>query len=255
VLAGLRVMVAGAAGAVGSRFCEVLRAGGGLVIESDKHVPEDRFGMLQLDITDKNRVLALVREYDPDLIVNFAAAKLAVKGEDDPWDTLNVSVNGVQNLVDTGVRLIHASTCKAADPYCVYGAGKFAAERLVLNAGGTVFRFVNIPEAGPSMLTEWELLPARAPVPVTMCSRYVMSLREAVALAVWACVLPAGRYKVDAGAPVSMPDYAERVYPGRERLVIPRRRGDRVAEPACAAVETLEPTTEPFLQRIVSPND
>ena len=52
--------------------------------------------------------------------------------------------------------MIFASTCKAADPITSYGASKLICERIILNSGGTVVRFVNVFDTSHSVTKIWE---------------------------------------------------------------------------------------------------
>ena len=249
-----RILVTGAAGMVGSRLVELLRDGDVDVLATDicpKGGPEM---CVKLDITRFGEVLETVGFYKPSLIINTAAQKLAVLGEANPWQTINTSVNGVQNLLNVGIRLVHVSTCKAADPEVAYGIGKAAAEKLVLDAGGTVVRFYNIVEAGPSVYDIW-VAAGDGPLPVTPCSRHVISLSEALGSLVVASTLEPGRYAVDPGAAVSMAEYARRLFAGHPQEWIPPRRGDRIDEPLHARCERVEATDVAYLNRIRSIHD
>jgi FlaA1/EpsC-like NDP-sugar epimerase len=243
-----RVLVTGAAGEIGRPLVGTLQVHGVDVLPTDISG-----GCPYVDVTKP--MPARVISFDPTLIINLAAAKLAPAGEVDPWRAASVNVNGVVNLLETGVRVVQASTGKAVEPQTCYGASKLIAERMVLNRGGTVVRYVNVPEAGPSMVTIWGALPEAEPIPVTGCSRYIMTLGEAIGLTVWAAVLPAGRYKLDAGPPVTMTRYAARYFPGREQVIIPLRRGDRRVEPHHGTHERVVSTEVPWIERVVGNGD
>lgn len=254
-----RVLVTGAAGMIGSAFVKELREWDIDVLATDispRSWTSQGSGMcVRLDITSFADVLEATGFYKPTLIVNTAAQKLAVLGEENPWQTLNVSVNGVQNLLNVGRRVIHASTCKAADPEVAYGIGKAAAEKLVLHANGTVVRFYNVVEAGPSVYDIWRDTPEDEPLPITPCTRHMISLREAVSSLIVATSLPSGRYAVDPGPSTTMRDLAWKLFPGRKHKEIPPRRGDRRHEPLHADCEQIEPSGIEYLNRIVSAHD
>lgn len=260
LLSGQRVLVAGAAGQLGSEFTDRLRGAGAFVVATDLDPAQDLapWGCVRMDITRFDDVLRVVNFHEPDLIVNLAAAKLAPAGELDPWRTIDCSVNGLKNLLDMGRSVVHVSTCKAADPEVAYGAGKLAAEKLAMAYGQRVLRLYNVPEAGPSMLTIWRDLHDRGEaLPVAAsCVRYTVTKREAVAAVVAACALPRGRYAIDPGGPVTMGAYALGAFPDDARMtVVPPRRGDRLVEPRHAQCERLEPSDAGGIDRVVSSHD
>jgi FlaA1/EpsC-like NDP-sugar epimerase len=253
-LQGKRVLVTGASGALGQPLVETLRRAGVPVVPTDIDT-SGVWGCVRMDVTNFQEVLQVVAFHDPDVIINLAASKLAPAGEQDPWHAVHVNTVGVKNLLDMGRPVLQASTCKAADPETAYGASKLISERLVLNYGSSVIRYVNIPECGPSVYTIWRDLPDDVPLPVTNCSRYFMSFREAVGLTIWATSLAPGRYKLNVGRSWQMYEYARNLYPNREHVIVPPRRGDRIAEPKHAACERIEQTSVPYIERIINPCD
>lgn len=197
-----------------------------------------------MDVSSEGDVWNVVASTGADTIVHLAASKLAVEGELHPEGFVRTNVQGTFNVVAAararGARLVFASTCKAADPETVYGACKLIGERAVLSAGGTVLRFFNMLECGPSVASIWEQIPVPEPIPWTDCFRYFMSVDQAVGLVVRALDMPAGRYAVDPGEPRHMRDVARDLYPDRDLVEIPRRRGDRRAEPLAAGCEQVD---------------
>lgn len=123
-------------------------------------------------------------------------------------------------------------------------------------AGGSVVRFYNIPEcAGEAgnVFSLWESLPVSEPIPWTDCVRWFISAKQAVHTLVAAAAAGPGRF---APRPRQwhMLDLAEHMYPGRELVEVPRRRGDRAVEPLHAACERILDRPD-FMVRIVSPHD
>jgi FlaA1/EpsC-like NDP-sugar epimerase len=165
------------------------------------------------------------------------------------------NATGTKNLLNTGVPVLLSSTCKAISPETVYGASKLIAERMVLNYGGTVIRYVNILEAGPSVYDIWGAVPEEDALPIMDCHRYLITRKEAIALTVWGMVLSPGRYKINAGDPVHMSDLAERMFPERDQVYVPRRRGDRVDEPHHAPHEVVVNSAIPGIERIIGYHD
>ncbi len=126
---------------------------------------------------------------------------------------------------------------------------------MTLNAGGTVARFYNVPESSGNVFRIWEAIPEPDPIPVAPCVRYFISLADAVALILWAAVLPSGRYAVAPGRPLRMDQVAEDLYPGRARIQMAPRRGDRMAEPLHARSEWTGATSVPGLLEVWGPHD
>ena len=230
------IWVTGAAGSIGAA---VLDQVGGVGTD------------LEVDVTDPEAVAAFVVEHQPDLVFHCAGAKHAPEGEADPQRISEINIGGTANILDhvTG-RVVLASTCKAADPETVYGASKLIAERMVLNAGGTVARFYNVIETQGNVFDIWAGADMLAVMP---CWRYFMHLDQAVELMVACASLPTGRYTVDPGPAVYLPRLADELYPDKEKRMARPRRGDRVREPSKARSEMLSDLG--WWMQITSPHD
>lgn len=230
----MSILITGAAGSLGTALVERLSAGGLLLVATDIDT---------LDVTEPDEASWWIERWRPEVIFHLAAAKHAPEGELDPGHVARVNLDGTRNVIEAaeeaGVRVILSSTCKAANPETAYGASKLIAERLVLNAGGTVIRLYNVPESSGNVFRLWEELPDDAPIPWTSCWRYFTPLSVAVELAVAALKLPPGRYAPIPGPPRYMRDVARELYPTRTLVHVPRRRGDRASEPLKASSERL----------------
>lgn len=240
LLADKQVFVTGAHGSVGQELVALLEDGCRRLVATDRR---------EYDVT----IGGPFGEFD--VVFHLAGAKHAPDGEVDPWETVLVNTVGTRNVLAAAgaARVVLASTCKACDPETAYGASKLIAERMVLNASGSVARFYNVVETSGNVFETWRA--ASGPLPVTDCRRYFMSVAEAASLLVWAAVLPPGRYVRDPGFPRSMAGVAADLYPGRAQAVIPRRRGDRAVEPLLAAHESVSETEVAGLYRVESPHD
>lgn len=241
----MRVAVTGANGSIGSVLVPRLQ------VEHEVWASD----IDSLDVTDPDDVRHQFYGFNPDVVYHLAADKHAPDGEEDPAGTALVNISGTENVLRAApdAKVILTSTCKAADPETAYGASKLIAERMVLNAGGVVIRYFNVRETSANVFRLWESLPLSEPIPYTDCWRYFINLDEAVALTLRALELPSGRYTVDPGSAYYMPTLARDLYPGRQYVEVPRRRGDRRREPLCAESETF--TTYRGLIRIRSPHD
>lgn len=216
----MKAWVTGAAGSIGAALMQRLDHAVGTDIETDVTLP---------------------LEAPPGTTICFhcAGAKHAPEGERHPFDVARTNIQGTHNVLETGVPVVVASTCKAADPETAYGASKLIAERMVLNAGGWVARFHNVKQTSGNVFEIWESIPASDPIPVTPCWRYFIDLDQAVELMLMLPTLPPGRYAVDPGSPVWIPDLARRLHPDRPQQAIPERRGDRGREPFVAHHEVV----------------
>ncbi|AOR57985.1 dTDP-4-dehydrorhamnose reductase [Pectobacterium parmentieri] len=103
----------------------------------------------ELDITDLERVAEVVKNFQPDAIVNAAAYTAVDKAESEPEIAESINVHGPQNLAIVAtkynVRLVHVSTDyvfdgnatepynedSATNPLSVYGNTKLAGEQAV----------------------------------------------------------------------------------------------------------------------------
>jgi FlaA1/EpsC-like NDP-sugar epimerase len=249
-----RILVTGACGSIGEQILPLLRKHA-LVFPTDV-LEHDTY----LDVTDANHVREWIRTVKPTHILHLAGAKHAPVGESDPVDTFRVNTVGTANVLaaSAGIKVVLTSTCKACNPETVYGASKLIAERMVLNAGGVVVRYYNVRETAGNVFRHWESLGESEPIPYTDCWRYFITASEAVRLTAAAVDLPSGRYTVDPGDAKHMLAEAKALYPRRQLVPIPPRRGDRIREPLHAQHEHLVSVphlTLPNLVEIVNRHD
>ncbi len=252
-LKGERILVTGANGSIGSVLVPMLRG---------KGVPPENVwstDLETLDVTDDRLVSPGIEYYKPSLIFHLAADKHAPKGEEEPGNTALINIAGTEFVLEAaarvGAKVVMTSTCKACEPETAYGASKLIAERMVLNAGGTVARLYNVVETQGNVFRLWEALAEDEPLPVMECERYFLSIDEAVALTLWAAVLPSGRYVADPGLARNMVGVALELYPGRQHRLLPRRRGDRAREPLLASHEEIRETDHEWIWQIISHHD
>jgi FlaA1/EpsC-like NDP-sugar epimerase len=243
-LAGRRVLITGAKGSIGSALLG--------------HIEAVATDVDSLDVRDETAVAAALASTNPEVIFHMAAAKSAPEGERDPMSALEINVIGTRNVLahaPDGCHVVTASTCKACEPETAYGASKLVAERVTLNAGGSVSRFYNVVESSGNVFEIWEQLDANEPLLVTPCRRYFISLAEAVSLVLWTAIMPPARYGFDPGTPREMRDVAADLYPGRTIQSVPPRRGDRIIEPLAARHEQVEHGAVQGLLRVVGAHD
>jgi UDP-N-acetylglucosamine 4,6-dehydratase len=165
-LNGKTVLVTGGTGSFGQRFTQLILERYDLkkliVLSRDEHKqytmqqcphfmnrPELRFFIG--DIRDEKRLRMAMR--DVDYVVHAAAMKHVPTTEYNPLECIHTNIHGAENIVsasiDCGVkRVIALSTDKAVNPINIYGASKFAADKIFVASnrlsgdGGTKFSVV-----------------------------------------------------------------------------------------------------------------
>ena len=114
----MKILLTGANGRIGSSLIKLL--------------PFDlsAYSRQDLDITDKAAVAKIVNEIKPDAIINCAGI-INPRCEENKELAFRVNVTGVENLCDTGVRLVQISSWVVLNPKDWYGITKCAAEYLI----------------------------------------------------------------------------------------------------------------------------
>ena len=239
-LTNKKILITGANGSIGTALRKRLDAA------QIPYLATDIEGSLEyMDVTDFHQVYSTVNKYQPDFIVNIAGAKHAPDGEHETWRTLSINTIGTKNLIDCApaeCSIILTSTCKSANPEIVYGASKLIAERMVMNAGGSVARFFNVVESSGNVFEIWGDLPENSPIKVApTCERHFISIGESVGLLLYAISKNTNkRYIVNSGHLRIMKDVADDLYPEREKIIIEPRRGDRMSERFLATSESIK---------------
>jgi UDP-N-acetylglucosamine 4,6-dehydratase/5-epimerase len=250
-----KVLVTGALGSIGRPLCEWMKANG------IDHIPTD-IGIVNdsLDVRDMENLQHWIAITRPTLVAHLAGAKHAPHGEKDPRAVARVNIDGTHNVLfaaaSCGARVVTASTCKACDPETAYGATKLIAERMTLNLKGSVTRYYNVVDTDNNVFRLWEEKNEGEPIPVTNCTRFLMTSAEAVGLTVIALATvrsDPGRYTIDPGPAQDMMRVAKRLYPDRDIQRIPPRRGDRMREPQWAKREYARDAGQ--LLQVLGPHD
>lgn len=251
------IVVTGARGSIGTALMTSLRASAALSGETVIGFDIEDWDIrrpYRNPMQDQN---VTMQDFDPRLVFHLAASKDAPEGERDPQQVLETNAVGTLEVLKRwpNAQVVLASTCKACQPETAYGASKLLAERLVLNAGGSVARFHNVRETRGNVFEQWRALPPDASLPVTTCYRYFIGIEDAVRLLRTVPLLRPGRYMLNPGPLRWMPDVAQEEYPDRPRHQIEPRRGDRIREPLFADHESAHETTSGGIWRVESPHD
>jgi FlaA1/EpsC-like NDP-sugar epimerase len=241
---GMRVLVTGAGGSIGSELCRQLLEGGAERLylfghgENSIYEIQRELRLLQEEgvgekativpiigeIQDRDYVSFILPRTRANVVFHTAAHKHVPLMEANPVEAVKNNVFGTKNIVDAsrkgGVeRFVLISTDKAVEPSSVYGASKLLAEEIVLREGKNglhflVVRFGNVLGSRGSIvpLFRKQILKG-GPVTVTHpdMRRYFMTIPEASSLVLKAGGVGCGGevYLLDMGESVSIKELAE----------------------------------------------
>ena len=160
--------------------------------EMRSRMDDPRIRWLIGDVRDRDRLRRAMQGVD--LVVHAAALKRIEVGAYNPIEMVRTNVDGAVNVIeaaqDAGVRKVVAlSSDKAWQPISPYGYSKALAEALFLqsHARATKFacvRYGNVWRSAGSVVPRWEALEGRVPVTDPECTRFFMTINQAVEL-VW----------------------------------------------------------------------
>jgi FlaA1/EpsC-like NDP-sugar epimerase len=238
LIEGRHILVTGAAGSIGSELCRQVAAYSParlVLVDIDENglyylfrELEHRYPRVALpvevaDIRDDLKMRQVVREYRPQDVFHAAAHKHVPLLERAPEEAIKNNVSGtrfVARAADAcGVeRFLLISTDKAVNPAGVMGASKRIAELVVRDQAarssthfGSV-RFGNVLGSAGSVVPLFKTQIAQGgPVTVTHpdCSRYLMSISEAVGLVLLAGLKQYGHLCIlEMGEPIRILDLA-----------------------------------------------
>ena len=138
-----KILITGYKGSIGIRIYKILSKYTNKIIALD----------IEQDITILKN-FNKIKKTNFDFIFHLAADKRATTGEELPAEVSMQNILSTRNVCRLKFKkIIFASTCKAADPITSYGASKLICERIILNSGGTVVRFVNVFDTSHSEIS------------------------------------------------------------------------------------------------------
>jgi O-antigen biosynthesis protein WbqV len=244
LIAGKRVLITGAGGAIGGELTlqiagldparmVLLDASEFNLYSIDQSLREARApGRWRAelgDVRDRARIADLFAREQPEVVLHAAALKHVPLMERNPIEAVLTNIGGALNVsreaASAGARLVFISTDKAVNPTNVMGATKRVAEQVVqaLTAGSpagmAVVRFGNVLGSSGSVAPLFERQIAMGgPVTVTdpRIERFFMTINEAASLVLQAAALPVaegetGIYVLDMGEPVKIEDLARQM--------------------------------------------
>ena len=236
---GKVVLVTGAGGSIGSEICRKLIEFGVRELrmlghselplyEAEKNL---RANFYQIAAPEIRTILASVTDGKAmaqavegvDIVIHAAAHKHVPLCEQNPLEAIHNNVGGTVELAEAASRagvkqFVMVSSDKAVKPASIMGATKRACELFIrfLDARTsmkcTTVRFGNVLNSSGSVLPLWrEQILAGKPIKLTdkRCTRYFMSIPEAVDLTMKAATLPrGGLYVLDMGEPKNLGELA-----------------------------------------------
>jgi UDP-N-acetylglucosamine 4,6-dehydratase/5-epimerase len=256
-----RILISGGTGSFGKafiaetlrRFPEIKR----LVVYSRDELkqwelqqlyPVSQYPQLRLflgDVRDRGRLVRALEGIDT--VVHAAALKQVPAAEYNPIEFINTNVLGAENVVqaclDTGVkRVVALSTDKAAAPINLYGATKLCSDKLFIaanNIKGTrdlrlsVVRYGNVMGSRGSVIPFFLEKAKTGVLPITdpTMTRFNISLREGVAMVLWALEHALGGELFVPKIPsYRITDVAEAIGPSCEKPITGIRPGEKIHE-------------------------
>ena len=218
--------------------------------------PEDKFPQLRFflgDVRDRDRLRRALEGIDT--VVHAAALKQVPAAEYNPIEFVNTNVLGGENVVqaclDTDVRRVVAlSTDKAAAPVNLYGATKLCSDKLFIAANNirgrrdlrfSVVRYGNVMGSRGSVIPFFLDRARSGVLPITdpAMTRFNISLREGVAMVLWAIDHALGGELLVPKIPsYRITDVAEAIGPGCEKPVVGIRPGEKIHEEMITASDS-----------------
>lgn len=232
-----------------------------------QEAPQSQVELVICDVRDSERLIKVVAQIRPDIMIHAAALKHVDLVEQNWEEAIRTNVFGTLNALKAadhvGVKtFVNISTDKAVDPVSMLGFSKRAAEFLVAHCAARSVhrrysvRFGNVLGSSGSVV-EVFLAQITAGGPVTLTDprvmRYFMSREEAAGLVLATGLLRdrAGLYVLDMGEPISIRNLAIELIewaglePETDIKIIHTglRPGERIAEKMVDAYENLDLTS------------
>ena len=237
---GKVILVTGAGGSIGSEMCRQICLFGPRQLllaeqaenplfyierELRRTFPEVGLVPLIVDVTDRNRVDQVFRQYRPQVVIHAAAHKHVPLMEANPGEAVKNNVGGTRIVADAADafgagHFVMISTDKAVNPTSIMGASKRIAEMYIQDLARTsetdlvTVRFGNVLGSEGSVVPLFKKQIAEGgPVTVTdpQMQRYFMTIPEASQLTLQAAAMGRGGeiLVLDMGEPVKIVDLAK----------------------------------------------
>lgn len=281
ILEGKRVLVTGAGGSIGSEVARQVHLYNPAFLgmldhdESNLHATQmsiegrallDTDSLILADIRDPERMMQVVKQVKPDIIIHAAALKHVTFLQRTPREAYKTNVIGTLNILKAAKAndvpvVVNISTDKAADPENALGYSKRTAERLTAEFSGPnrrylSVRFGNVLGSRGSVLPAFRaMIAAGGPVTVTdpEVTRYFMTIPEAVHLVLQAAAIGnAGQTLIlDMGVPVKIADVARELIERSGRAIdieyTGLRPGEKLHEVLASENEAATKSSHPLI--------
>jgi O-antigen biosynthesis protein WbqV len=246
LISGVRILVTGAGGTIGSELVKQCSSYGPAEItlfdsseynlyEIDmymaRHQPNiTRHAMLG-NVRDKDRLKEVIEQVRPDVLIHAAALKHVPLMETNPNEAILTNIEGARNAAELATEcginhFVFISTDKAVQPSNVMGASKRTAELFIQALGPTqsqtnfsIVRFGNVLGSAGSVVPLFDRqIEEGGPVTVTDpgMTRYFMSIEEASSLVLQAAALSSrinskntNLYVLEMGNPVAIKEISQ----------------------------------------------
>jgi len=197
------------------------------------------------DVRDQDRLRRALEGIET--VVHAAALKQVPAAEYNPIEFINTNVIGAENVVqaclDTRVqRVVALSTDKAAAPINLYGATKLCSDKLFVAANNirgshkirfSVVRYGNVLGSRGSVVPFFIEMAKTGVIPITdpAMTRFNISLKEGVAMVLWALETALGGEVFVPKIPsYRILDMAEAIGPGCKKKIVGIRPGEKIHE-------------------------
>jgi UDP-N-acetylglucosamine 4,6-dehydratase (inverting) len=208
------------------------------------HDPRIRFFIG--DVRDKDRLHRALHKIE--YVVHAAATKIVPSAEYNPFECIKTNVIGAMNLIDTCIdqnvkKVLALSTDKASSPINLYGASKFASDKLFVAsnssyAGGhkthfSVVRYGNVMGSRGSIIPFFMSMKDQASIPITdkRMTRFMISLEQGVQL-IWHAFndMLGGEIYVKKIPSIKVVDIAKVIAPKCRHEIVGIRPGEKLHE-------------------------
>lgn len=151
----MKILVTGSNGLLGQKLTDLLKNNSSFSLiatarGADRYPHQNGYSYVELDISDENRVNEVLKNYQPDVVINTAAMTNVDACELDKTTCDKLNVEAVQYLVNAcnhiNAHLIHLSTDfifngthgpltedEKPEPLSYYGLSKLKAENIIIN--------------------------------------------------------------------------------------------------------------------------